>query len=267
MKLTLLSKQKFIRYVKVINALHLFKLDTLHLAPKPEDTLMVLLDGIALNMNKFHVDKWKNGQYDYSLPVYAVASTCTKLAFERHLFFSKEHEEVGLPKEARDFVKIYLRSLLMALKRFDQFIIINKSALTTSKRDDDQSHNSFTSVGIALNMNQFKIDEVNTSSEEMFKDKAKGIQPWDKDVREQAESLNIKLPTLTKGLCYVTKKTTDWNVLTKLSNFNNIVDVTINNYETMAIPTTLLRKKELKQKQQNAYDTALNIIKQTINHD
>ena len=207
----------------------------------------ILLDSITEHMSEYYVEQWKKGNYEYSIPVYKVSRTLTNKLLNTNIVFSDE-EKALLPPEAFETIELYLKTMIIDLKRVEELFEINSTGLTASfsTNEETEAYDTFLSAGISLKDVEFEL-QIKYNSK---------VNSLNQEVIEDCESLGITLNTKT-GM-YVTLDTTDYPEELKelILYHNNTNNVDLTNYEVLGTPIEFLEEEDLKVKQENAKETA-----------
>ena len=207
----------------------------------------ILLDSITEHMSEYYVEQWKKGNYEYSIPVYKVSRTLTNKLLNTNIVFSDE-EKALLPPEAFETIELYLKTMIIDLKRVEKLFEINSTGLTASfsTNEETEAYDTFLSAGISLKKVEFEFD---------VKDNSK-VKSLNQEIINDCESLGITLDTKAGTNAILNNIDYPEELKELMLYHSNINNVDITNYEVLGTPIEFLEEEDLEVKQENAKETA-----------
>ena len=156
------------------------------------------------------------------------------------------------------FVKVILYNLNAPI--FENLFKVGKTIRAEKNEENEDTNGMDIQVmsGIAISDSsiQYELKEI----EENTKVK-RGA--WKREVIEDIQSLGLKQPRMVKGTVFVTRNNIDEDLIKEIASTNNILNVDIYNYETIASPTYEIEhfEEKLSNAEQTAKDFFKNILK------
>jgi hypothetical protein len=214
----------------------------------------LILDGIAKNMTQFHYENWRRGKTDYVVSISDVANYVTQKGFEIGLWGNFYEISEKIYFIVYHFVKVTIYQLKYQI--FNHIFTVGKT-IKANKDDETDEYNIQSMSGIAISDSsiQYELKEF----EENTKVK-RGA--WKREVIEDIQSLGLKQPRMVKGTVFVTCDYIDEEAIEEEASTNNILNVDIYNYETVASPT--YETEHFEEKLTNAEQTARDFFKNIL---
>ena len=214
----------------------------------------LVLDGITKHMTIFHYENWTSSNFDYTIPITDVANYVVKRGLEEKLILPNldkiSPEVYGI---ATHFIK---RKLYTAEGIFGGLFVVDNTIKSNKDEEDEYNIQSMSGIAISDSSIHYELKEIESNTKVK-----RGA--WKREVIEDIQSLGLKQPRMIKGTVFVTCDYIDEEAIEEEASANNILNVDIYNYETVASPTyeTEHFEEKLTNAEQTARDFFKNILK------
>jgi hypothetical protein len=215
----------------------------------------LVLDGITKHMTMFHYENWINFNFEYTIPITDVANYVVKRGIEEKLILPNLDK---ISPEVYGITTHFIKQRLYTAggNLFDRLFVIGKT-IKAYKDDEADNYNIQSMSGIAINSHLFDYELKEIEPKTKVKRGA-----WKREVIEDIQSLGLKQPRMVKGTVFVTRDYIKEEAMKEEASTNNILNVDIYNYETIASPT--YETEHFEEKLTNAEKTARDFFKSIL---